>query len=115
MKGNEMRTQLLKFQKRNSTKQERRIVEILKRNRIKFVAKAKVRGREVDFLIGRVALEIDGDSHKHTDVAKDTMLFAAGYVPIHILTQGRGIAVVEHELIQIIKANNNVSRRTRTS
>lgn len=95
----------------NSTKSERRIGEILKRNRIKFKAKAIIGGREVDFLIGKLAVEIDGSVHAHTDTAKDTMLFSKGYVPIHISTKNLKAEVIEKQLIHLIKANQYGNQR----
>lgn len=108
-----MRTQLRKLVKTNSTKGERRIGEILKRNRIKFTAKARVCGREIDFLIGRLAVEVDGSVHKQTDAAKDTMLFANGYVPIHISTKNLKAESVEKQLLELIKLNCYVNSRHR--
>ena len=75
-----MRTQQLKLRRGKSTKYERRFMEILKRNRIKFRTKIKINGEEVDFLIGRYAIEIDG--HKQ-DGYKNHRLANAGYIPVH--------------------------------
>lgn len=75
-----MRRQLLKLKKGISTKAERRFAEILKRNRIPFKAKVVVNGREVDFLLGRYAIDIDGHDQ---DPDKNVHLVNAGYVPIH--------------------------------
>ena len=66
--------------KKNSTKAERRFVEILKENHIPFRAKVKIKGREIDFLIGKIAIDID--CHKQ-DGEKNRMLVEEGYVPIH--------------------------------
>ena len=79
-----MRNQLLKIQKRNSTKSERKVAEILKKNHIPFKTKWRIKNREVDFLIGKVILEIDGKIHRHIDTEREKMLFDAGYIPIHI-------------------------------
>lgn len=75
-----MRYQILKLNKKQSTKSERRFVELLKKNRIPFKAKVKIKGREVDFLIGKYAIDID--CHKQ-DGNKNKILFEAGYIPIH--------------------------------
>jgi very-short-patch-repair endonuclease len=99
-----LRNQLLKIQKRNSTKPERKIMEILKENHIPFRAKWKVNGKEVDFLVGRVILEIDGKIHKHIDTEREKMLFDAGYIPIHI--SSREIyedKAIEEKIIGLIK------------
>jgi len=73
-----MRTK--KLRKGYSTSAERRFAELLKRNRIPFQAKIIINKHEVDFLIGKYAVEING--HKqNTD--KNEMLARAGYIPIH--------------------------------
>jgi hypothetical protein len=61
------------------------MVELLKRLHIPFRAKVKICGHEVDFLIGRYAIEIDGHSQV---VLKNEQLVEAGYVPIHIKNWG---------------------------
>lgn len=75
-----MRYQHLKLTKTHSTKAERRFAELLKSLHIKFQTKVKIQGREIDFLIGNYAIEID--SHVQ-DVAKNKMLAESGYNPIH--------------------------------
>ena len=72
-----MRNQLVRGK---STKAERRFAELLKRNRIPFKAKVKIEGREIDFLIGKYAVEIDGHLQ---DVTKNEMLVRNGYIPLH--------------------------------
>ena len=71
------RFQLLKLQKFNSTRPERIISEILKRNRIKFRAKVKFAGREVDFLV-KEKFVIEIGNHPQ-DPEKNKMLLEAGY------------------------------------
>ena len=75
-----MRSQILKITKKHSTKSERIFLEELKKRRIPFRAKIKVEGREVDFLIGRWAIDIDCHTQ---DGEKNRLLVEAGYVPIH--------------------------------
>lgn len=75
-----MRKQLEKLIKSRSTKAERRFSELLKENRISFRTKVKIGGREIDFLIGKYAIDIDG--HKQDD-EKNVMLVKLGYIPIH--------------------------------
>lgn len=99
-----MRNELLRLQKYNSTKSERRIAEILKKNHIKFEARARVGKYEVDFLIGRTAIEVDGNVHTWSSDEKDTYLFSMGYVPVHIST-GKYDEEFEQELKHIIKTN----------
>lgn len=103
-----MRNQLLKLKTCNSTKGERRIAELLKKHRIKFVAKAKIKGFEVDFLIGKTIIEVDGKVHLKSNVGRDTLLFKEGYIPLHISTYNRHNLTVEKDLLNIIK--NNVRR-----
>jgi len=75
-----MRKQLLKFSRLKSTKAERRFSELLKKHRIPFKAKVKIQGREVDFIVGRCAIDIDG--HEQFD-GKNEMLVREGFIPIH--------------------------------
>jgi len=65
----------------SSTKAERRFYEKLKVAHISFRSKVKINGREVDFIIGKYAIDIDG--HKQ-DATKNEMLVREGYIPIHI-------------------------------
>lgn len=74
------RNEILKLQKYNSTKYERRFMELLKENNIPFRAKIIIKGREIDFLIGRYAVDIDGHEQ---DEEKNRMLVQEGFVPIH--------------------------------
>ena len=76
-----MRNQILKNRRGHSTKAERKFSEYLKKLHIPFQAKVKINGREVDFLIGKYAIEIDGHGQ---DVVKNKMLVAEGYNPIHL-------------------------------
>ena len=73
-----MRIQLLKTK---STKAERRFAERLKALHIPFQARVIINGREVDFLIGKYAIDIDGHTQ---DVKKNEMLLQQGYIPHHI-------------------------------
>ena len=75
-----MRYQLNKLASGHSTKAERRFLEILKELHMPFRAKVKVRGRELDFIIGRYAVDIDGHDQ---DPGKNEMLVREGYIPIH--------------------------------
>lgn len=75
-----MRNEIKKLKKGKSTKAERRFLELLKRQRIPFKTKVRIEGREIDFLIGRIAIEIDGHTQ---DVFKNRMLVYQGYLPMH--------------------------------
>lgn len=55
-------------------------MELLKSLHIPYKTKVKIQGREIDFLVGRYAIEIDGHMQ---DVDKNKMLAEAGYAPIH--------------------------------
>ena len=66
--------------KKHSTKAERIFYEILKKNRIPFRFREKIEGREIDFIIERYAIEIDG--HEQAS-ARNQWLFRLGYVPLH--------------------------------
>lgn len=79
-----MRYQLLKLKKGISTKAERRFAERLKKAHIPFQTKVLINKREVDFLIGKYAIDIDG--HKQ-DGEKNVMLVKVGYIPVHIDNQ----------------------------
>jgi very-short-patch-repair endonuclease len=65
----------------NTTKQERIVHEVLKELRIPFKHRWLVNGREVDFIIGALALEIDGHEQ---DTEKNNMLLLSGYTPVHL-------------------------------
>jgi len=76
-----MRATLLHITKGHSTKSERRFTELLKAAHIKFRYKVMIGGREVDFLIGKFAIEIDAHTQ---DVSKNHMLISEGYHPVHL-------------------------------
>ena len=69
-----------KMRKGISTSAERRFAELLKRNHIPFQTKVKINNKEVDFLIGKYAIEINGHQQ---DTDKNVMLAKAGFIPIH--------------------------------
>lgn len=98
-----MRNQLNRLKKINSTKAERKIAEILKRNHIPFKTKWKVNNKEVDFIIGKVIFEIDGSVHKHIDPEREKMLFDAGYIPIHISIEEVYDDKIGEKILDLIK------------
>lgn len=69
------------MRRKTSTKAERRFYERLKKDRIPFTAKVNINGREVDFLVGKYAIDINGHLQ---DTEKNEMLVREGYIPIHI-------------------------------
>ena len=75
-----MRTQINRVSRKSATKSERRFLELLKQQRIKFKTKVKIGGREIDFLVGSYAIDID--CHEQ-DPEKNRMLVAHGFIPIH--------------------------------
>ena len=104
-----MRNQLLNLAKNKSTKSERKIAEILKKNHIPFKTKWKVNGKEVDFLIGKVICEIDGNVHKNIDAKREQMLWNMGYIPIHIsIREIYEDKAIEEKILSLIKSNKNL-------
>ena len=55
-------------------------MELCKKLHVPFKTKVMIHGREIDFLIGRNAIEIDAHLQ---DPLKNSMLFQEGYVPFH--------------------------------
>lgn len=70
--------------KKHSTLSERIVYEILKENKISFKHRWLIGGREIDFVVGEYAIEIDG--HEQDEI-KNNMLVENGYMPIHIHNQ----------------------------
>lgn len=66
---------------KHSTKAERVFHEILKELRLPFRHHWLVNGREVDFIVGKLAIDIDGHEQ---DEQKNKMLADSGYTPIHL-------------------------------
>lgn len=83
----------MRLLKKNSTKAERIFADRLRRARIKFKTKWKINGREVDFVIGRYAIDIDGHAQ---DTKKNEMLAKAGYAPIHISNNSVSTINIQH-------------------
>ena len=72
--------ELLKLRKGHSTKAERRFAELLKKAHIPFKTKVIINNKEIDFLIGKYAIEISGHQQ---DTDKNEMLARAGFIPLH--------------------------------
>lgn len=96
------------LQKRSSTKSERRFSEILKRNHIPFQFRVKLYGKEIDFLIDYIAVEI-GDHSQDTD--KNRQLIESGYSILFI--SNRELRDSPSEVERHVLANwiNNVKPR----
>ena len=71
----------MRILKKYFTKGERRFIRYLQEHHIPFKSKVIIKGREVDFIIGKYAIEIDGHPQ---DGDKNQMLVEEGYTPIHI-------------------------------
>jgi len=67
--------------RKNSTKSERRVYEVLKRLKVPFEHRVKIGGYEIDFLIGKYCLEIDGHPQFF---GKNEKLAQMGLTPIHL-------------------------------
>jgi len=71
----------INLDKKHYTKAERRFGRMLQEAHIKFKTKVLIHGREVDFLIGKYAVDID--CHKQNP-EKNFVLLRAGYIPLHL-------------------------------
>lgn len=87
--------------KRSSTKAERIFSEILKKNHIPYDYSVIVKGKEIDFIIGKYAIEIDG--HEQNSM-RNAWILTLGFIPIHytnhILKTNR--SAVEEDIISKI-------------
>lgn len=86
----------MRILKKHSTKQERIFAEVLKDLHIEFKHRWVIKGREVDFLIGKYAIEIDGHEQ---DIEKNNLLIGLGYVPIHL----HNLEVNRENIIKLLK------------
>lgn len=82
--------------KKHSTKPERVVYEILKELHIPFKHRWLINGKEVDFVINKICIEIDGHQ-QNTD--KNVMLANLGYIPIHL----HNSEVNRNNIINLIK------------
>jgi hypothetical protein len=67
--------------KKNSTKAERRFYEVLKELGVPFQHRVKIGGKEIDFLLGKYAIEINGHPQ---DTDKNEKLAQLGLIPVHV-------------------------------
>lgn len=88
-----MRYNLLK---KHSTKPERIVYETLKELQIPFQHRWIISGREVDFLIGKYVIEIDGHEQ---DTDKNVFLANNGYIPIHL----NNSEITKKKIISLLK------------
>lgn len=75
-----MRYQINKLTKGHSTKTERKFMELCKKHQVPFKYKARYEGYEIDFLIGRWAIEFNGHIQ---NVQKNIALLKAGYTVVN--------------------------------
>ena len=73
-------------------------MELLKKLHIPFKTKVLIGGREIDFLIGQYAIEIDAHAQ---DTEKNIMLWNLGYAPIHFFNWE-----VDERLVEWLKTIN---------
>jgi very-short-patch-repair endonuclease len=66
--------------RKHSTKPERIVYELLKELRIPFRHRWKIGRLEIDFLVGRYAIDIDGHEQNGE---RNHKIAEMGYVPIH--------------------------------
>ena len=82
------------------TRPERIIARLLNENRIPFKTKVKIGKYEVDFLIGKLVIELDGHIQS---VEKNEYLANLGYIPWHFTNK----EVYENREHIIKKINGN--------
>lgn len=82
--------------KKHSTKFERIVYEVLKELNVSFKHRWIIQGREVDFVIGKHVLEINGHAQ---DTDKNELLVGQGYIPLHM----HNSEVSRDSIIKLIK------------
>src|SRR3990167_2668263 len=75
-----LQVKAMETKKKFFTKPERIIARLLNENRIPFKTKIKIGKYETDFLIGKLAIELDGHIQS---VEKNQYLANLGYIPWH--------------------------------
>lgn len=99
-----------KILKKQSTKPERRLADVLIKNHIPFKFREIIEGREVDFVIGRVIVEVDGRWHRQKrakERLKNELLSGLGYIPLHFTAKeiNQDIQKVFKELKRLLESN----------
>jgi len=82
--------------KKHSTRHERLFYEVLKEMKIPFKHRWIIHGKEIDFVIGEYAIEIDGHEQ---DTDKNEFLINHGYIPIHL----HNSEITKKNIIKLIK------------
>lgn len=85
------------LKKRSSTKAERIFSEILKRNRIPHKYSVLIEGKQIDFIIGKYAIEIDGHEQ---DARRNAWLIEKGFIPVHYSNKAlrENLSAVEEDI-----------------
>lgn len=88
----------VQISKSSSTKAERLFSEILKKHHIPFKYRQIIEGHEIDFIIGKYAIEIDG--HEQSAI-RNAWLVKKGYVPLHYNNRAllNNLPAVEQDII----------------
>ena len=84
------------IKKKNSTRFERIFYEVLKELKIPFKHRWIIQGREIDFVIDKLAVEIDGHDQ---DIEKNSTLLRLGYIPIHLHNK----EITKENIIKLLK------------
>ena len=84
---------------------------MLIRNKIPFKFREVIAGREIDFIIGRVIVEVDGVHHQRRragDILKNEMLARLGYVPLHFSAKeiNQDVSKAFKELKDLLESNS---------
>lgn len=82
--------------KKHSTIGERIVYEVLKELHIPFKHRWLVNGREIDFVFGDIALEINGHEQ---DAERNQEIVVSGLRPIHVANK----EISKHYITQLIK------------
>ena len=102
----------MNISKKHSTKPERTLADMFIKAKIPFKFREIIEGREVDFVIGRVIVEVDGQIHRQKrakDVSKNEMLVRLGYIPLHFSAKEIRTNPQEtfKEITRLLKANES--------
>ena len=106
-------TTLRGLTKKHSSKPERILADQFIRNAVPFEFRKIISNREVDFVLGRVIVEVDGLQHntpraRARDRQKNEMLVQLGYIPLHVSTKEvrSNPQGVFREIKKLVEANN---------
>lgn len=96
----------LHINKQSSTKPERIFIEILKAHHIPFRYSVILDGHEIDFIIGKYAVEIDG--HRQSS-ERNQWLFERGFTPVHYTNRAllKNRQAVEQDIIDKYELHAN--------